>query len=85
MNESAPQNPAPAAPPPLDAARRTRRKSVRLAWAITICEAVLLAAAAIVLMDYWLMLPVRIRVAGVAGLGGLALFGVWRLVRFYRK
>src|SRR5262245_31060104 len=85
MNESAPENPSQAAKDHLDKACRARDKSVRLAWAITIAEALLLAVAALALADYWLMLPLRIRIPGVAGLGLVALFGIWRLVRFYRR
>ena len=64
MNESAPDHPSHIAKQRLRDACRARDKSVRLAWAITIGEALLLAVAAIALMDYWLMLPLRYRWAG---------------------
>ncbi|PYI82951.1 MAG: hypothetical protein DME26_16040, partial [Verrucomicrobia bacterium] len=84
MNESAPDHPSHIAKQRLRDTCRARDKSVRLAWAITIGEALLLAVAAIALMDYWLMLPLRYRWAGTVGLAVLALFGIWRLIRFYR-
>lgn len=58
-------------------------RSIKVAWTITVIEAMLLGAAVWVLADYWLMLPVRLRVLGVVGLAGFGLFCVIRLVRFY--
>jgi hypothetical protein len=59
--------------------------SLRLAWAITIGEAILWGALAWVFADYWLMLPVRYRWWGILILAGLAAIGLIRLARFYRR
>ncbi|MHB8521273.1 MAG: hypothetical protein ACYDH9_11025 [Limisphaerales bacterium] len=64
---------------------RAKHASVRLAWAITVCEAVLLAALAVGLIDFWLMLPVLLRSAAALGLTFLTAVGVIRLVNFYRR
>src|SRR2546425_8240256 len=63
----------------------TKDKSTRLAWAITIGEAVLLGVLALALIDYWLMLPVYLRSLGAVALAGFAVAGLFRLVRFYRR
>ena len=55
-----------------------------LVWAITIGEAILLAAMALLLTDYWLMLPVWLRSAGALILASLTLIVVIRLTRFYK-
>lgn len=83
---SAPENdPSGIARRRLTEACRTKDTSVRLAWAITVCEAILLAGFALALIDYWLMLPVLLRSVGALGLATLAAVGVIRLVRFYRR
>lgn len=64
---------------------RTRRRSLRIAWAVTIAEAVLWAVMAVAFSWYWLMLPVKYRVYGVTGLSALALIGIFRIIRFHRK
>src|SRR5665811_1959988 len=64
---------------------RTKDSSVRLAWAITLGEALLLGILAVALMDYWLMLPVWTRSVGAAVLGLLTVVGIYRLVRVYRR
>jgi hypothetical protein len=64
---------------------RTRRQSIRLVWAVTAGEALLLGGASLVLWDYWLMLPVYLRMTGVIGLSILAAIGLVRLWLFYRK
>ena len=69
----------------LTEACHTKDTSVRLAWAITVCEAILLGIIALALVDYWLMLPVALRSLGATGLALLAAIGVIRLVRFYRR
>jgi hypothetical protein len=63
----------------------TRAPSLRLAWAITIGEAILWGALACVFADYWLMLPLRYRCWGILVLASLAVIGFIRLVRFYRR
>lgn len=85
MNPSPENNSPKIAKRKLAEACRTKDTSVRVAWAITICEAILLAAAALALIDYWLMLPVWMRTAGAFGLAGLAALGGFRLYRFYRR
>lgn len=64
---------------------RAKHSSVRLAWAITAGEAVLLAALAVGLIEFWLMLPVLLRSIAALGLAGLTAVGVVRLVKFYRR
>ena len=85
MNEAAPTDSSETDKPCCNDTCRAREKSVCLAWAITLGEALVLAAATIALMKYWLMLPVRFRVIGVVGLAGLASFGAYRFVRFHRR
>ena len=63
----------------------SRLPSRSLAWAITIGEAILWGTLAWFFADYWLMLPVRYRVGGILVLAGLAVIGLIRLVRFYRR
>jgi hypothetical protein len=65
--------------------KNLQSRSIKIAWAITIGEAFLFGTLVWVFADYWLMLPVRYRVAGVVGLGSLATLGIIRLVRFYRR
>jgi hypothetical protein len=69
----------------LHAVCRTKDTSVRLAWAITTGEAVLLGVLAVALVDYWLMLPVWIRTIAAAVIATLAVLGMFRLVRFFRR
>src|SRR5436190_1693639 len=69
----------------LTTACRTKDTSVRLAWAITVSEAILLGIAAVALMDYWLMLPVWMRSMAAAVMALLAAFGLYRLIRFFRQ
>src|SRR5437763_1596717 len=64
---------------------RTKDTSVRLAWAITVSEAVLLGIAAVALVDYWLMLPVWMRTLAAASMGLLCLLGLYRLIKFMRR
>ena len=63
----------------------TGRKSAGLAWAISIGEAILLAAAAVVLIKFWLMIPFLIRSSAAGVLSLLALLGIYRVVRFHRS
>jgi hypothetical protein len=65
--------------------RAARTPSLSLVWAITIGEAVLWGAFAAFFADYWLMLPVRYRWAGILILAFLAAIGLFRLARFYRR
>ncbi|MBM3835479.1 MAG: DUF4175 family protein [Verrucomicrobia bacterium] len=69
----------------LTEACKTKDTSLRLAWAITIGEAILLAVLALALVDYWLMLPVWMRTGGALFLAGLGAIGIFRLVRYYRR
>ena len=63
----------------------SRVPSRSLAWAITIGEAILWGTLAWFFADYWLMLPVRYRLGGILVLVNLAVIGLFRLVRFYRR
>src|SRR5438093_2695622 len=63
----------------------SRLPSRSLAWAITIGEAILWGTLAWFFADYWLMLPVRYRLGGILVLVNLAVIGLFRLVRFYRR
>jgi hypothetical protein len=83
MSES--KSPSEAAKKRLTEACRTKDTSVRLAWAITIGEALLLGVAAVALMDYWLMLPVWMRLLAAGIMSVLALLGIYRLIRFFRR
>jgi hypothetical protein len=85
MNESAANDPSKLARSRLTEACRTKDTSVRLAWAITIGEALLLGVLAAALLDYWLMLPIWLRTTGASFIAAMALFGIWRLLRFYRR
>lgn len=85
MNAPAENDPSKTAKRRLAEACRTKDTSLRVAWAITIGEAILLAVVGLALVDYWLMLPVWMRSTGALGLAGLATLGVIRLVRFYRR
>lgn len=84
-NLPSPNDPSKLAQTRLAEACQTKDTSVRLAWAITICEAILLGVFAIALADYWLMLPVWIRSSGGLIVASLAGIGIFRLVRFYRR
>src|SRR5207253_777789 len=64
---------------------RTKDTSVRLAWSITVAEAVLVGIAAVALMDYWLMLPVWLRSLAAAAMIVLTLLGLYRLIKFMRR
>src|SRR5690349_17114153 len=64
---------------------RTKDTSVRLAWAITVGEGIVLGVSAVALMDYWLMLPVWSRSVAAVVLMLLAGLGAFRLVRFFRR
>ena len=65
--------------------RGSRAPSLSLAWAITIGDAILWGALVWVFADYWMMLPVRYRLWGIAILASLAAVGLFRLFRFYRR
>jgi hypothetical protein len=85
MSEPFQNDPSASAKKRLADASRTKDTSMRLAWAITLCEAVLLGVLAVALMDYWLMLPVWIRAIGASAVALLAAFGIYRLIRFWRR
>ncbi len=85
MNSSPENDPGQSAKKRLTEVCRTKDTSLRLVWAITIGEAILLAAFVLALMDYWLMLPIWMRTTGAIGLSLLAAIGLYRLVRFYRR
>jgi hypothetical protein len=63
----------------------TRDRAVRRCWLLAICEAVLLAALALALLDYWWMLPPMVRTTGALVLAALAMLGFARLIGFYRR
>ena len=81
LSNDSPQVTGPSVTEPFE----SRAPSRSLAWAITIGEAILWGALAWIFADYWLMLPVRYRVWGIAILVSLAGIGLIRLVRFYRR
>lgn len=84
---------APSSPPePTDGtevrstgARGRRARSLALAWAVTLCEGLLWGAFAWFVADYWMMLPVRYRVAGLSALVFFGAIGLIRLALFYRR
>ena len=63
----------------------TRDRAVRRCWLLAICEAVLLVALTLALLDYWWMLPPAVRTTGALALAALALLGVARLIGLYRR
>ena len=65
----------------LAAACRTKDTSMRLAWAITLSEALLLGVLAVALIDYWLMLPCLGAVSRGGSLGFARGFWAYRLIR----
>lgn len=64
---------------------RRMDSSARAAWMLATGEILLLAVLALALLDYWLILPVTFRAIGAGALASLVLFGLIRLVRFYRR
>jgi hypothetical protein len=58
---------------------------VKMVWAITLGEALLLGVCAVVLSKYWMMLPVWMRTLAVLGLIGVAAVGIFRIVRHFRN
>ena len=66
----------------LETARRAKDRARRLAWVVSICAAVLGLVLAVALVDYWWLLPLAGRIAGVGLMALLALFGLARLVQF---
>jgi hypothetical protein len=83
MSEPLPNDAPNSAKKRLAEACRTKDTSLRVAWAVTIGEAILLGVAAVALADYWLMLPVWMRSLAAAVIAVLALAGSYRLIRFY--
>jgi hypothetical protein len=62
-----------------------KRVSSKIVWVAPLLEALLIGAAIYIFADYWIMLPVRYRVMGIAGLGlAIAVF-VYRLVKHARS
>src|SRR5262249_10106981 len=59
--------------------------TARLSWLMAVCEITLLLLLLLALMDYWLMLPLVLRVFGALALGALMVVGLIRLVRFYLR
>lgn len=70
---------------PLPKVRKERVPSLALAWAVTIAEGVVFGVLLWLFLDYWLMLPVRYRWKGIAGLTVLAAIGLTRIVLFHRR
>lgn len=64
---------------------RSSDQSLRLAWAITVGEGILLGGMAFGLREYWLMLPVWMRSGGAIVLGSLTVAMIVRLVRVHRR
>src|ERR1041385_3035428 len=85
MSESFQDDASTSARKQLTNACRTKDTSVRLAWAITVGEAILIGIAAVALMDYWLMLPVWMRTTAAGVIALLAGAGLYRLIRFCRR
>lgn len=65
--------------------RKRRVSPLAIAWMVTLCEALLWSGMLWVFSQYWLMLPVRYRVAGVLGLFTLGAIGVFRIAAFHRR
>lgn len=63
----------------------TRDRAVRRCWLLAICEAILLFTLALALLDYWWMLPSVVRTTGALALAALAVWGVARLIGYYRR
>jgi len=59
-------------------------KSNWIAWGITIGEGILLLGFAIVLSQYWLMLPVWMRSSAGVGLGTAFVIVAYRFFKFQR-
>src|SRR2546427_7750482 len=86
MNVNTPTN------PPTDVAQarlrafcRSKDLARRCVWLTLVLVATLAALLALALLDYWLMLPLAVRVAGCLLLSGMVLSGVVRLVQLFRK
>jgi hypothetical protein len=56
-----------------------------IAWAVTMGEGLLILAAAVVLSQYWLMLPVRLRFGAAFVLGFAFAALVYRFYKFRRN
>ncbi|MEO8429301.1 MAG: hypothetical protein ABI651_19595, partial [Verrucomicrobiota bacterium] len=69
----------------LQAARRAKDMSKRLAWAGTIGAIGLLVLLGLALADYWIVLSVSARAAGSLLLAGLIGFGLFRLLAYWRQ
>jgi hypothetical protein len=66
----------------LETARRAKDRARRLAWVVSFCAAGLGLILAAALVDYWWLLPLATRIAGVGLIGLLAVFGLARLAQF---
>lgn len=64
---------------------KLRPPSLALAWAVTGAQAVLWGALLWLFAEYWIMLPVRYRWAGIGILSALAALGLIRLVLVHRR
>ena len=73
----------PPSAPLVPTSEAVRRRSPRLAWAITLGESALVAGAAFPLVKYWLMLPAPIRLGAAVVLVSLALVVIFRILRFH--
>ena len=85
MNPSVLQEPSTLTEGRRESGRRRTRPSLRLVWGITVCEGALWGTAAWFFADYWIMLPVRYRWAGILLLSGSAAIGLLRLLLHYRR
>ncbi len=85
MNADSQNDPAKLAAARLTDACRTRDRAARLRWTLAICEATVLAALVLALIDYWWMLSVAARSVGALLLAALALGGLARLIQLYRR
>src|SRR6185436_16190382 len=69
----------------LEAARRAKDMSKRLAWAGTIGAIGLLVLLGLALVDYWIVLSVPARAGGALLLAGLIGYGLFRFVTYWRQ
>src|SRR5438552_3531488 len=69
----------------LQALGRSKDRARRSAWITLVVGAALAVWLTLALLDYWLMLPLAIRLAGCLLLSGMVLAGLVRLVQLLRK
>src|SRR5579859_1076771 len=85
MNTPSGNDPSNQAKQRLAAACRALDRAARLRWVMLIGQMLALAILALLLADYWLILPVQLRAVGALGLLVLFGFGCVRFVRFFLR